>query len=196
MPISFRRETSERQARDTTAALALSKQAADAAAKSVETSVAAERARLFFLSASFKRKNDKDPDPKISFQIINLGRTSALVTEIGYECKVTPFSESPAPIPTYDMNKRHPAMFVIGQGAPYSMPSNIACTLNSPITDQNFSDLEARQASILFTGYISFQDIFGARFTKHFGMFNFGKDGGFFGLSAVLSAYNDEVKDQ
>jgi hypothetical protein len=63
------KETAEKQAQATTSALALSKQAADAAAKAVETSVASERARLFLTNFSFVRLNERDPNPKISFQI-------------------------------------------------------------------------------------------------------------------------------
>ena len=88
-------ENAEKQARDTTSALELSKKAADAAAKAVETSVADERARLFVANFALIRANEKDPNPKISFQIANLGKTSAVLTEVALQCRIfdasTPF---------------------------------------------------------------------------------------------------------
>jgi hypothetical protein len=74
--------TAERQSVDTASALALSKQAGDAAAKAVETNIAAERARIFVVGMRIGRSGDKDPNPKISFQIANLGKTSALITGV------------------------------------------------------------------------------------------------------------------
>jgi len=64
--------------------------AAEAAIKAVENSIAIERSRLFVGNVSLKRSNDKDPSPTISFQIINLGKTGALMTAISNECAVTP----------------------------------------------------------------------------------------------------------
>lgn len=125
------KETAERQARDTTAALALSKQAADAATKAVETNVADERARLFIVTTSFVRTNEKDPNPKISFQIANIGNTSALVTEVALQCNIFRNSDPPLPaVPTYDPKHRHPAMSFIGSSTAYSTP-DLLCTMDT-----------------------------------------------------------------
>jgi hypothetical protein len=187
------KETADRQARETASALELSKQAADAAAKAVETNVASERARLFLTNASFVRTNEKDPNPKISFQIANLGKTTALVTELAYECQVAPNTGQ------YNLPlnyKPHMAMTVILPGTPYTTPPNLFCVMDAPISDTDFAGLDARTKVIFLTGYVKFQDVFGENFIKYFGAYNFGKDNDFFGITPFASQFNSEVKDQ
>jgi hypothetical protein len=166
------KETADRQARDTANALALSKQAADAAtkaadaaAKAVETNVAGQRARLFLTNASFVRTNEKDPNPKISFQIANLGKTTALVTELAYECQVAPNTGHTNLPLNY---KPHMAMTVILPGTPYTTPPNLFCVMDNPISDEDFAGLDAHTKVIFLTGYAIFQDVFGESFTKRF----------------------------
>ena len=78
----------------------------------------------------------------------------ALVTELAYECKIVTTSILLPQVPTYDKDKLHPAMFVIGQGSVYSLPSGQECVMDNLIND--FADFDAHRKAILFTGYLSF----------------------------------------
>jgi hypothetical protein len=187
------KETADRQAQETASALELSKKAADAASKAVETSIATERARMFLTNVSFVRTNEKDSNPKISFQIANLGKTSALVTELAYGCQIIPNIDQYKPSLHYAV---HLAMTVIVPDIPYTIPPNTDCVMDNPISAADFVDLDAHTKFILLSGYVKFQDVFGENFIKHFGVYNFGKDNDFFGVTPFASYYNSEVRDQ
>ena len=88
------------------------------------------------------------------------------------------------------------AMTVIVPNFPYMLPPNIACIMDQSISDQDFAALDAHTKVIYVTGYVKFQDVFGESFTKYFGVYNFGKDSDFFGMTPIASPFNSEVKDQ
>jgi hypothetical protein len=188
------RETAEKQAKTTASALELSKQSADAAAKAVETSVASERARLFIIP-SFAQVNEKDPSPKMSFQIANVGRTSALVTEVTYDCKLAA-NAGVLQAPSYEPKNTHSAMNIISAGTQYSPSPDLICVMEIPLTDQDYIELAKNHSLIVFRGFVKFLDVFGNTFTKHFGFYNFGKGTGFFPLAPTAGIYNEETKDQ
>ena len=166
-------------------------QAAEAATRAVETSIATERSRIFVGSVSLKRTNDKDPSPTITFQIINLGKTGALMTAISNECAVTPNDIKISP--TYNPQRIHPAMSIIAGGSTFVVPPGYECALDNPITDDDFIALAGKKKIILFKDFIRFQDVFGEIFTKHFGVYGYGdKPDGITGADA----YNAETKDQ
>jgi hypothetical protein len=168
--------------------------AAEAATRAVETSIATERSRLFVGSVSLKRSNDKDPSPTISFQIINLGKTGALMTAISNECAVVPIDIDISP--TYNPKRIHPAMSIIAGASTFVVPPGYECALDNPITDDDFIALAEKKKIILFKGFIRFQDVFGEIFTKHFGLYGYGdKPEAFFGITGA-DAYNAETKDQ
>jgi hypothetical protein len=105
------------------------KTAADAAAAAVEANIASERARLYLLP-SFQRSGPQDPNPKIIFQITNMGRTAALVTGLSFECKI---GVPPAPnsSPIYDNKRYHSGATMIPAGNTLLPPPGLECVLDS-----------------------------------------------------------------
>jgi hypothetical protein len=87
-------------------------------------------------------------------------------------------------------------MTAILSGATFILPPDAACVMDNPISDEDFAGLDLHTKIIILTGYVKFQDVFGQSFTKYFGVFNFGKDSDFFGITPFASPYNSEVKDQ
>lgn len=147
---------------------------------------------MFLTNVFFVRTNEKDPNPKISFQIANLGKTSALVTELAYGCRLIPNIDQYKPSLHY---ASHLAMTVIVPDIPYTIPPNLDCVMDNPISAEDFAALDAHKELILLTGYVKFQDIFGENFIKYFGVYNFGKDNDFFGVTPFASPYNKEVEE-
>jgi hypothetical protein len=86
-------------------------------------------------------------------------------------------------------------MTVIMPGTVYTTPPNIFCVMDNPISDSDFVGFDARTNAIFLTEYVKFEDVFGESFTKYFGVFNFGKDNDFFGITPFASPFNNEVKD-
>jgi hypothetical protein len=190
-----------RQSADTETALGLSRtstdattKAAEAATRAVDANIASERARLFIGGVTFIRSGEKDPNPKLTFQIVNLGKTGALITGLSDECAIVPMIIPPTP--SYNPQHFYPAMDVVGGGTVFTPPHGYECILDNPLTDDDFAELAAQHKMILLKGFANFQDVFSQVFTKHFGLYSYGKDGGFFALHGIHSAYNDETRDQ
>ena len=62
---------------------------AKAAEDAVNVSVSAERGRLFVISATLIRSSERDPNPRVSYAVINLGRTGIIIMQFWSECYVT-----------------------------------------------------------------------------------------------------------
>lgn len=117
---------------------AAAKTAANAAKRAVEANISSERARLFLLP-SFSRSGPPDPNPKIVFQITNMGRTAALVTGLSFECKLgVPPEQNSSPI--YDDRRYKSWVTMIPAGNILPTPSGSECVLDSPLTATDFSD--------------------------------------------------------
>jgi hypothetical protein len=164
--------TAKRQAADTAVSLGLSKQAADAATKAVDTNVAGERARLLVGDMMIKRANEQDLNPTISSKVINIGRTSALVTGTSVECAV---ADLPAigSTPTYNQQRFRYAMSLVNAGNEIPMPGS-DCALDKPITTDELVALSVRTKIILLKGFVIYQDVFGEKFTQRFAYYSYG----------------------
>jgi hypothetical protein len=170
------------------------KESADAAKKSVDASISTERARLFLGNTTFIRNGDKDRTPKVTFQIINLGKTGVLISGISYECAVVPSRIDFEP--TYAPKAFHTAQEAIGASGILVVPPGSECVLDAPITDDDFTGLEGKTEIILLKGFARFEDVFGEKFTKRFAAYSLGKDGGFFPLGPQWDSYSAETKEQ
>jgi hypothetical protein len=185
--------TAKRQAADTAVSLGLSKQSADAATKAVDTTVAGERARLLVGGMTIKRVNEQDPNPTISSKIVNLGRTSALVTGTSVECAI---ADPPAmgATPTYNQQRYRYSMSLVNAGNDIPMPGS-DCTLDKPITTDELVALSVKTKIILLKGFINYQDVFGEKVTQRFAYYSYGdKVDAFFPLVGT-DAYSAEIKD-
>jgi hypothetical protein len=168
------------------------KTAADAATNAINTNIAAERARLFVFGMRINRANEKDPNSTISFQIVNLGRTSAIITWVSEEC-TTVETPSNYKTPTYDKQHLHPASSVLVGGTALSI-SGSECVFDNPLTDNDFVALSEKKKVILFKGFVGFQDVFGEKFTQRFGYYSYGEKGDAFFSLVGADAYNAEIK--
>jgi hypothetical protein len=186
-------KVSKQQAQDTTTALGLSKQSADAAASAVETNIATERARLFLGNVFFKGDRE-DPYPIISFQIINLGKTSALVIGVSYECSI--ISPNIDINPTCDPKRLRLAMNVVSSGSIFTPPVGQECTFDRDVIKEDYVGLSTKSKIILFKGFVRFKDIFSNTFTKRFGVYGYGATETEFFPIANADGYNIEIKDQ
>lgn len=171
---------------------AAAKTAADAAKGTVEANIASERARLFLLP-SFIRSGPQDPDPKIGFQITNMGRTAALVAGLSFDCKLG-IPPEPNSSPIYDNKRYKSGATMIPAGNILPTPPGSECRLDTPLTAGDFSDLSNKRKAIIYVGFIRFQTVFGKTFTKHVGFYSFGDDQ--FYPFANADAYNAETEDR
>jgi hypothetical protein len=160
-----------------------------AMADQVDSFVATERARVFLLPNNVQRTGDKDPNPKFSYTIANMGRTSAFVTGIFIQCDVS--SNQINPTPSYDKTGPYPAAYIMAGGTLRQNDTGLECTLSRPLTEDDFAGLAAKTKAILFKGYVIYQDVLGQTWKKHFGMYGFG-DAKFFNVEN--DAYNAEEK--
>jgi hypothetical protein len=170
------------------------KTAADAATNAVNVNIATERARLFVIGMTIKRSNEKDPNPTIAFQIANLGRTSALITQVSAECTIVD-PPGRGTIPIYNAQRFQYAMSVITGGSTLSIPGS-DCKLDKPITDEEFVALSSNKKKILFKGFVRFQDVFGEKFTQRFGYYAYDDKVDAFYALVGADAYSAEIKDQ
>jgi hypothetical protein len=106
-------------------------ESADDATKAIKASIDSERARIFVTNADYIRSNENDTTPKIAFQLANLGRTSALVIEVSYECYIT--GDAVPLTPSYDPKKSREAMIAVGAGSIYTPPQGQQCELDDAI---------------------------------------------------------------
>jgi hypothetical protein len=164
----------QRQAADTRAALALSKQAADAAVHAVDENIASERARLFVGEVDFVNWDRITPNPNVSFKIFNLGRTTALVAEYSINCDLYPMTHPDVP----NVVKHIPVggYIVIASGG--DMGHSADCGIENPVTADDYTALTNSSKIFYLRGYIHFQDVFDQRFTRYVSFASFGN--GFF----------------
>jgi hypothetical protein len=187
------KSTSDQQALDTAKALALSKESADAAARAVETTIASERARLYVVPMPVSRTDEKSAVTSIPYQILNLGRTTALVVSITAKCSLIDNDGIAIKNVIYSSNDIHAAMNVISAGSVYKVP--VDCIFDTPVSEDDFLALAAKTKLILFSGHVQFQDVFGGIWTKHFGVYSFAdKELSFFGVVGI-DGYNAEEKN-
>jgi hypothetical protein len=180
---------SKRQAGDTQTALSLSKQAAEAAARAVETTISSERARIFVIPVPVNRADNTTPITSVSYQIINLGRTSGLITDVDADCDVVP--NGVAHLPGYSSGNDHSANEAIIAGGTYNVP--MPCTFTSPISGEETAEL-GKTKIIWFRGYVVFQDVYGTTWKKYFGLYSLGDKSVSFFATSQIGSYNREEK--
>jgi hypothetical protein len=180
---------------------AAAKDAADAAKKSAEATtrnvdvlVNSERARLFMGNMTLTKANDTDPQPKIDFSWINLGRGAAVLTSGLVECQVT--GTIIPTIPVDDERKVRRGQSVVGSGATRGSTGELpipACTFNAPISAADWKAIEASEKYILFSGFVRYEDAF-HKYKWHFGDLYIA-DGKFFSTANLPPAYNQETQE-
>jgi hypothetical protein len=165
---------------------------AAAAESSVNANISMERGRLYVASATLVKTNESgDRNPKVSYKLVNLGRTGIVITHFLAECYVT-VNSFPLNV-SYRNRIGINAMNVVVAGAIFAAPSD--CILDKPIGDEDFARLNNESEVILLKGFARFEDVFGGTYTKRFGLFVSKNETQFYPLEPKFSDYNIETKD-
>jgi hypothetical protein len=178
---------SARQAADTQSSLAISKQAADAATRTVEETIAVERGRLTTGGIKFVDWDGKNPNPNIALQIVNIGRTTALASGYYFACDLYPLQVHPVKV-TYHIETE--GNIVISPGAVYTIDQGTGCGMLDKFSSDDYTSLTKATKAIVVTGYIKFKDVFDQHWTKEFSFRSWGN--GFL----PDEGHNQETKDK
>ena len=176
-------------------AIVAANRAADAAAKNTDVLINSERARLFIGSIILKKTNENDPQPRIDYTWINLGRGPAVITDVLVTCAIV---GSQIPVsPLDDIQKIKRGQTTLGSGAtggsfgvPIPLPP---CVLEQQLTPTDWKELETKNKFILLSGFIRYQDAF-HKYKWHFGDVYHG-DLNFFSTSPLPPSYNEEIQE-
>jgi hypothetical protein len=167
---------------------------ADSASKNIDVLIGSERARLFIGKVTLNKASENDPAPKIDYTWVNLGRGPAIVNDMLLTCQIV--DKAIPTIPFDDATKLRHGQFAIGGGASAgttdaSVPLP-TCLVGGQLTPADWVAINADQKSILFSGFLRYQDAF-HKYKWHFGLLYVG-EGKFFS-NGPIPTYNWEIQE-
>jgi hypothetical protein len=163
------RRASVVQSRDMQASIAVAKKGAEAALKSADALISAERAHLFVTvdetnildvvgpSGRFNPGSSREGEldtPSVGYSFKNFGRTHATIKEVGAQLILAPkltLDDEGIPLDTF----REP---IVG---PQALTEKFGCLMYETLTVGGAMDFKQRKAAFWLDGYIVFEDAFG-----------------------------------
>lgn len=193
-PIKTAADAAVQSATAASASAVAGQKTAETAAKNVDVMINSERARLLLSSMKLIKNDEIDPTPHIDYTWINFGRGPAIINEVLVDCQL--IKVVPA-FPLENSPKIKRGQFTLGSGATggtSGIPDPLApCTLDTPLTPDDWASIGNFTKSILFQGFIRYEDAF-HRYRWHFGGLYWGNVK-FFSTAGLPPAYNEETQE-
>jgi hypothetical protein len=193
-PIKTAADAAVQSATAASASAVAGQKTAETAAKNVDVLINSERARLLFGSMKLIKNGEIDPTPHIDYTWINFGRGPAIINDLLVDCQLV--GTIPA-FPLENSPKVKHGQFTLGSGATggtSGLPDPLApCTLDTPLTPDDWASIGNSTKSILFQGFIRYEDAF-HRYRWHFGGLYWGNVK-FFSTAGLPPAYNEETQE-
>jgi hypothetical protein len=128
-------------------AASAAKTSAEAAKQSADATLELERPRLIIGTANLIQPNGKtDPDPKIDYSFLNIGRSSATIRSLYIDCMVV--SALPL-VPEIKRSKLQAVQFTIGSNAAFPSGKGMkSCQFDRPIANSDYDDIASGRKHI------------------------------------------------